>query len=394
MIYNFDEVISRYNTNSIKYDFAKEFNKPTDLLPLWVADMDFKTPNEVSSALLEAVSHGIYGYTDAKEDYYEAIIKWFSSHYQYEIKKEWFVITPGIVFAISTAIKAFTKEHDSILIQCPVYAPFTNTVIKNNRNLINNPLKFENDKYLIDFEDFEKKIVDHQVKLFIFCSPHNPVGRVWTKDELMQIGTICCKHNVLIVSDEIHADFIYPPHKHTCLASLSTEIKNRTISCFSPTKTFNIAGLQISNILIANKELRLKFENELMKIGHSHCNSFSYIASTAAYTYGDNWLNELKQYLKGNIDFMASYLKEHLPTIKFVQPEGTYLAWLDFNDYHLTTEELENYITKKAKLWLNSGEIFGLEGKGFQRVNFACPRSVLEKALEQLKNAFSNLENK
>lgn len=393
MTYNFDEVIPRHQTNSIKYDFAKERNKPDDLLPLWVADMDFKVPDEVITALHEAVSHGIYGYTEGKENYYEAIMNWYSNHYQYKVDKDWFVITPGIVYAMCAAVKAFTKEKDAVLIQRPVYAPFTHSVVKNNRTLINNPLKLENNKYMIDFEDFEQKIIDHNVKLFILCSPHNPVGRVWTKDELLKIGEICCKHNVLIVSDEIHADFTYPPHTHTVLASLSPDIENITITCLAPTKTFNIAGLQISNILIANEELRLKFKNEVIKTGYSQCNTFSYVASTAAYTHGEKWLNELIHYLQGNMNFLEQYLKENLPKVIFIKPEGTYLAWLDFNEYNLSCEELEDRIIKDAKLWLNSGPMFGPEGKGFQRINVACPRSILEKGLEQLKTAFHDLEN-
>lgn len=389
MKYNFDEIIDRKGTNCLKYDFASERGKPEGVLPLWIADMDFKAPDIVLERLSEIVNHGIFGYSDSKEDYFLVLKNWFEKKFGWKVKEEWLVKTPGIVFAIAAAIHAFTKEGDAVLIQQPVYYPFSETILDNKRKLVNSPLKRTGDRYEIDFEDFEEKIIQEQVKLFIFCSPHNPVGRVWEKEELKRIGEICLKHGVIVVSDEIHSDFVYPGHQHTVFASLSKEISDITITCTAPSKTFNIAGLQISNIFIENPVLREKVKKAIAQTGYSQVNQIGLAACQAAYEGGEEWLEGLKEYLAGNIEYTRAFLKEHLPKITLIEPEGTYLLWLDFKAYDLTEEEREELIVKKAGLWLDSGSMFGPDGEGYERINIACPRKTLEKALDQLKEVFS-----
>lgn len=387
MSYNFDEIIDRRNTNSIKYDFASERGVPEDVLPLWIADMDFKTPPEVTDALVKSSMHGIFGYTEVKNDYFCAVNNWFSSRFDFEIHRPWLVKTPGIVYAICMAIRAFTQIGDAVLIQKPVYYPFSKTVIDNGRRLVNNALIYKDGKYHIDFDDFEKKIVDNNVKLFVFCSPHNPVGRVWTKDELIRIGDICLKHDVIVVSDEIHCDFVYGGHKHHILASLSPEYLHNTITCTAPSKTFNLAGLQISNIFIANSNIRQKFKQEIVKTGYSQHNTMGLVACQSAYKHGRDWVDELNVYLAENLSFLRYYLSEKLPQIKLIEPEGTYLVWLDFSALSLSERELDVLLLHKAKLWLDNGRMFGEEGEGFVRINIACPREILKTALQRLQAA-------
>lgn len=393
--YNFDRWIERAGTNCVKYDFAKEWGYSGEELSLWVADMDFETVPEITDALVERAKHGIYGYSMPKEDYWDTVISFMEKEHNYKTKKEWYVNTPGVVFAIAMAIRALTKEGDSVLIQRPVYHPFTKMVEKNNRRLINSPLKEVKSQgsihYEIDLADFEEKIRLHNVKLFILCNPHNPVGRVWTKDELIAMGNICRKYGVVVVSDEIHFDFIYPGFVHTCFASISKEFSDMTITCTSPTKTFNLAGLQVSNVIIENKELREKVNEEIESNGYDEPNIFGMVACKAAYEFGKPWLKELNEYLLGNLNFVREFVKEHLPKVSLIEPEGTYLLWLDFRAYRLSKEELEEKIVKEAKLWLNSGSMFGEEGEGFERINIATPRAYLEKAMNQLKLAFSEL---
>ena len=393
MKYDFNKIINRSNTKSLKYDFAKERNMPEDLLPLWVADMDFQTSPEIIEALNKAVSHGIYGYSEGKEEYFDAVYNWYNDNFNWQVKKEWLIKTPGVVFAIVLAINALTNEGDSVLIQNPVYYPFTEVIIDNNRKLVNNSLVRNGKKYEIDFEDFEKKIIENNVKLFILCSPHNPVGRVWKKWELEKIGDICLKHNVKIVSDEIHSDFVYPENKHIVFSSLDEKYQNITITCTAPTKTFNLAGLQISNIFIPNLEIRKKVLKQLDRVGYSQVNLMGLVACEAAYKYGRQWLNELKEYLLDNLNFLRDYIETNIPQIKLIEPEGTYLIWLDCSALGFEDKELEKFIVEKAKLWLDSGYIFGKEGEGFQRINIACPREALKKALEQLKVAVDEIKS-
>lgn len=392
MKHNFDFIVDRKNTNSLKYDFGMERKKRDDLLPLWVADMDFKLPQVILDDIQTAVAHGIFGYSDTKEDYFHTLYQWFDQNYHFQPQADWLIKTPGIVFAIALAIKAFTKSKDAVMIQQPVYYPFAQTILANHRKLVNNQLKYENGRYSIDFEDFEQKVIDNKVKLFLLCSPHNPVGRVWTIEELTRLGEICIKHQVLIVSDEIHCDFTYPGHTHTIFASINEEFARNSILCTSPSKTFNLAGLQTSNIFIANQDYRIKFIQELNASGYSQLNSLGLVACQSAYKNGSLWLHELKQYLYDNLLFLRKYLQENIPQIKLIEPEGTYLVWLDCSELKLDYKELEQLITEKAKLWLDGGIIFGRQSALFERINIACPRVILQQALEQLSQAIRTLK--
>lgn len=391
MKYDFDEQIERRGSDCLKYDFAVERGMPEDILPLWVADMDFRTAPCITERIQKDAAFGIFGYTDSKDDYFETLSKWYKTYFNWKVEKDWLVKTPGIVFAIATAVSAFTKEGDSILIQQPVYYPFSSVIRNNNRRLVNNELVLEDGRYEMDLEDFEKKIVQEKVKLFILCSPHNPVGRVWTEEELRRIGEICLKYDVKIVSDEIHSDFVYPGFVHHVLTTVDERFRDISIVCTAPSKTFNLAGLQVSNVWIPNPELRRVFEQKISAVGYSEVNMLGLHACQAAYEGGREWLEQLKEYLKGNLDFVRNYLKENIPQIKLIEPEGTYLVWLDCRELGLSEKELEQFIAQKAKLWLDDGVIFGKAGEGFERVNIACPRATLKEALERLKKAAATL---
>ena len=391
MSYNFDTVHNRKNTNSLKYDFASERGKPDDLIPLWVADMDFRAPDEVVSALKEKAEHGIFGYSEPKADYFEALENWFSTRHGWKVDGRKFVQTCGVVFAISALIRTLTDAGDAVLICQPVYYPFAQTILDNNRKLIVSELKNENGYYTVDYEDLERKIKDNGVKLFILCNPHNPVGRVWTKEELTRLGRICLDNDVFVISDEIHCDFTYEGNTHTVFATLGREFEENSAICTAPTKTFNLAGLHISNTYIYSDSLRRKFVKELDKQGYSQSNVMGLVACQAAYTYGADWLDELRRYLAENLSFVREYLRENIPEIKLVEPQGTYLIWLDCRCLRLTDRELKALIQDKAKLWTDDGYIFGAGGSGFERINIACPRSVLKEALINLKHAVDTL---
>lgn len=391
MKYDFDEQIERRGSDCLKYDFAVERGMPADILPLWVADMDFRTAPCITERIQKDAAFGIFGYTDSKDDYFQTLSKWYETYFNWKVEKDWLVKTPGIVFAIATAVSAFTKEGDSVLIQQPVYYPFSSVIRNNNRKLVNNELVLKEGRYEMDLEDFEKKIVQEKVKLFILCSPHNPVGRVWTEEELRRIGEICLKYDVKIVSDEIHSDFVYPGIVHHVLMTVDERFQDICIVCTAPSKTFNLAGLQVSNVWIPNPELRRIFEQKISAVGYSEVNMLGLHACQAAYEGGREWLEQLKEYLKGNLDFVRNYLKENIPQIKLIEPEGTYLVWLDCRELGLSEKELEQFIAQKAKLWLDDGIIFGKAGEGFERVNIACPRATLKEALERLKKAAATL---
>ncbi|MDR1838051.1 MAG: pyridoxal phosphate-dependent aminotransferase [Treponema sp.] len=386
MQFNFDEVIDRYNTNSIKYDFAAERGKPEGLIPLWVADMDFRTAPCVTKALVKSAEHSIFGYTEAKREgpYFDAMQKWFSQRLNFDIKPDWVIKTPGVVYAIFAAIRAYTEDGDAVLIQTPVYYPFKESVEANGRHLVTNPLLYTDGKYKINFDDFENKIVKNNVKLFILCTPHNPVGRVWTKDELSQMGEICLRHNVIVISDEIHCDFVFPGNRHTVFGTISEDFLNNSIICTSPSKTFNLAGLQTANIFIADSKLRQKFRREIQKTGYSQLNTMGTVSCQAAYESGGEWLDEMLLYLGKNYRYVQEFTAANLPKIRVAELEGTYLIWLDMNAYCLTDTELEKVLVEKARLWVSNGSIFGDEGKGFIRINIACPLSTLEKAFNRL----------
>ena len=392
MRYDFATIHNRKNTNSLKYDFAKERGKSDDLIPLWVADMDFRAPDEVITALKEKAEHGIFGYSEPKADYFEALENWFSTRHGWKVDGRRFVQTCGVVFAISALIRAITNVGDAVLICQPVYYPFAQTVIDNNRKLIVSELKNDNGYYTVDYADFERKIKENKVKLFILCNPHNPVGRVWTKEELTRLGRICLENGVFIISDEIHCDFTYEENKHTVFATLGRDFEESCAVCTAPTKTFNLAGLHLSNTYIYDDSLRRRFIKELAAQGYSQSNIMGLIACQTAYTYGADWLDELKIYLKHNLAFVREYLIENIPRIKLVEPQGTYLVWLDCRGLGLTDNELKHFIQDEAKLWTDDGYIFGAGGSGYERINIACPRSILKSALKNLKHATDKIQ--
>ncbi len=385
MKYDFDKVCERHNTNSLKYDFATEMGIPSDALPFWIADMDFETPEEIRAALHKRIDHGIFGYTDPKGTYFDAIRNWCRTQYGWEVKGENYVLACSVVFALCALIRALTKEGDGVIVCQPVYYPFEESIRKNNRKLIVSELVFENGGYRVDYKDFERKIVENNVKLFILCNPHNPVGRVWQKEELVALGNICMKHNVFVISDEIHADFVYAGYKHTVFPTAKKEFEDMCAVCTAPTKTFNLAGLHIANIYLKNEKARSAFKAELDRVGYCEPNVMGLVACEAAYRYGAEWLGELKEYLAGNLALVRETLKNS--KIKLIEPQGTYLAWLDCRALGLTDSELRGFMLEKAKLWLDDGYIFGKGGSGFQRLNLAYPRSVLKSALDKLLSA-------
>ncbi len=386
---DFDEIIDRYNTNSVKYDLKEDMGYPEDALAMWVADMDFKSSSYIEDALERCIKHGVYVYGFASESYVNAVLAWMRKHHNWIAKSEWLVKAPGVVFAIAAAIRAYTNPGDAVLIQEPVYYPFKNEIVANERKTVINNLLYENGKYSIDFEDFENKIINENVKLFILCSPHNPVGRVWKKKELERLGNICKEHEVIIVSDEIHHDLIFEG-EHTVFTNVNKDFEDFSIICTAPSKTFNLAGLCASNVFIPNQKLRNKYKEEMSKVS-ANVNILGLAACEAAYSKGETWYNAMMKYVKANIDFTKEFVKG-IPGVKMVKTEGTYLIWLDFKELGLEKAELENLIKNKAKLWLDGGGMFGEAGIGFQRINAACPRSILEEALKRLKMAVEEIK--
>ncbi len=391
MVYDFDQIIDRGGTGCLKYDFHEKRGKAPDLLPLWVADMDFSLPEEVLRTLKKRVDHGIFGYTQLTQSYYDAVLSWVERHQGWKPEQRWLVTTPGVVFALATCVRALTQPGDSVLIQQPVYYPFSNVIVNNGRKLVNAPLVYQDGSYSIDFAAFEQAVIDNQVKLFILCNPHNPASRVWSREELSTLAAICKKHGVIVVSDEIHADFIWGERTFTSYAALGEEYLDTCIVCTAPSKTFNIAGLQISNIFIPNADLRHAFAAERSGSGYDEPSLFGIAATEACYTQGEAWLEQAKAYIYQNILFMREYLAEHAPKLHVVETQGTYLVWVDCKKLGLDAQGLKELVEDKARLWLDLGDMFGADGEGFIRFNVACPRSVLQQALEQLCSAVNAL---
>ena len=388
--YNFDEVIDRKGTNCLKYDFAGDRGYPEGVLPFWVADMDFRTAPPVIEELERRVQHGIFGYTDPGADYRAAVWNWMKTQHDWMPAVGSLTITPGVVFALGMAVQSFTAPGDAVLIQQPVYYPFSSIILGNDRQLVNSPLVLKDGHYEIDFVDFEQKITSKNVKLFLLCNPHNPAGRVYTRDELQKMATICLQHGVTIVADEIHNDFIRKGYEHTVLASLGNDIAQHVVTCTAPSKTFNLAGLQISNIFIENESMRQKFRATIDHAGYSQPNALGMFAAQAAYEKGLPWLEALRDYLEQNYQKTKAFLEKELPKVQLIEPEGTYLLWLDFRAYGLSAKELDDIIVHEANLWLDSGHIFGKDGEGFERLNIACPWATLEQGLKQLARTFKN----
>lgn len=391
-VYDFDKVVDRRNTDCLKYDFAVQRGRPADVLPLWVADMDFPVAAEITRALEERCRHGIFGYSEAGDAYFAAVQDWYARHFDWQVQREWLTKTPGVVFALAMAVKAYTGPGDAVLIQRPVYYPFSEVIEDNGRRLADSPLVLRGGRYEMDFEDLERQIVEQKVKLMLLCSPHNPVGRVWTQEELRRVGDICLRHQVIVLSDEIHADFCWDGHQHTVFAKLGEAYANHCIVCTAPSKTFNIAGLQASNIFIPNLQLCRAFRKQVNAAGYSQLNALALAACEAAYAGGEEWLRQVKKYIRANIAFVKNYLAQHLPQIKLIEPEGTYLLWLDCSALGMTAAQREQWLWHKARLWLDSGSIFGAAGEGFERINVACPRTTLRQALEQLRLAAAELD--
>ena len=388
---DFDTVHNRRGTDSLKYDFAAARGYKEDVLPLWVADMDFKISSYIQDALQLQVEHGIYGYTETAKDYYDAVAGWMKRHHDWDIEGYKIIKTPGVVPAIGAAINAFTEKGDAVLIQQPVYYCFNEVIELSGRRVVSNDLVLKK-RYEIDLEDFERKIVEEKVKLFLLCNPHNPGGRVWTSDELKNIARICKKHNVVVFSDEIHEDIVYSGHKHTVFATVSEEAEDITLTATSPGKTFNISGLQIGNIIIKNRKLATEFKRSVNGImGYSQANAPGITACRAAYLYGDEWYKAMLSYVEDNLKYLVEFLKTGLPEVKLIIPEATYLVFLDLRGLGLSSEARRELIVDKAKLWLDSGEVFGKLGSGFERINIACPRVTLEKALTSLRDAVKSI---
>ncbi|MBO8158213.1 MalY/PatB family protein [Thermosyntropha sp.] len=388
MPYDFDEIIDRKNTGSMKWDGVKDIFGEEDLLPMWVADMDFKAPEPVIDALIARAKQGIFGYNRKTDAYDEAVIKWFKRRHNLDLRREWLCFSPGVVTGLNLIVRAFTEEGDKIIIQPPVYYPFYHVIGDNKRIIIENNLLLKDERYYMDFDDLEDKVKDKKAKMLFLCSPHNPVGRVWKKEELIRLGEICLKNDVIVVADEIHCDLVYSGYKHIPFASLSPELARKSITTVSPSKTFNLAGLQTSVVIIPDSEYRACYKKMLNIHRASHINTFGMVALEAAYNYGEEYLDQLLSYLEGNLNFLISYIEENMPQIKVIKPEGTYLVWLDFRSVCADYEELNQIMIKKAKLALDPGYWFGEAGKRFMRINIACPRTILEEGLRRIREAF------
>lgn len=387
MSYNFDEIVERRNTNCVKYDAMKDFlGADNDVIPLWVADTDFKTPDFILDALRQRLDHEILGYTFRSEDYYRSIQDWMSRRHNWQVSREWIGFSPGVVAGITVAIEALTNVGDKIIIQPPVYFPFFDSVRDTDRILVENPLKLQIGRYQFDFDDLEKKI-DDQTKMIIISNPHNPGGMVWTKDELKQLAEICIQNNIIIISDEIHQDLTFSGHRFTPMASISSQIAQNTITCTAASKTFNIAGLTNSVVIIPNSKMRALYEQKLNVPHLGMGNIMGAIALQAAYNKGDLWVDEMMAYVEGNYNFMENFFKQHIPQIVPMKPEGTFLAWLNCKALNMDDQKLHQFMLKKAKVGLNDGPRFGTQGSGYLRINLGCPREVLHKALKQIKSA-------
>lgn len=402
MIFNFDRKIDWKGTNCIKWEFISDGDTlifgdhadpkhgPNRLLPMWVADMDFRCPPPVIEALVARAEHGIYGYSYPCDSYFEAVIGWMARRYGREIEREWISITPGVVAAINTLVQTFVEPGEKVLVQPPVYHPFFNAIKNNGAVIVSNSLRYKDGYYEMDFDDLTQKATDPALKMAILCSPHNPIGRVWTPEELTRFGEICLENDVLVIADEVHCDLIYEGYTFTSFASLSDNFTQNSFVCTAASKTFNLAGLKTSNIITPNRDLRERFEKTLIRNGLFGVNAFGIVAVEAAYNHGEEWLLEAMAYIEGNFRFMESFLSEHLPQLKITRPQGTYLVWVDFRSLGLEPESRKSLLMDDARVYLNEGELFGPEGEGFERFNIACPRVILEEALERIQGAINS----
>jgi len=390
--YNFDEMIERRDTDSIKWSkrLLKEQFGSEDSVPMWIADMDFKAAPPIIDAIVARAKHGVFGYGHPSEEFLKAAVDWQRRRNDWIVEKEWILFTPGIIPALNFILETFCNPGDKVIIQSPVYYPFANIINNNGCHISNNGLVRNAGKYEMNFPELEELARDSRAKVMILCSPHNPVGRVWTEEELKRVGEICINNNVLVVTDEIHSDLIYPPHRHIPFAKLSDEFGMNSIICTSPSKTFNLAGLQLSNIIVPNERLRKELDHKISTVDIDP-GSFATVAQIAAYNHGEEWLEQLLLYLKKNLDFIDQFVREQMPRVGMTKPEATYLAWLDFSDYGLAPIELQELMQRKAKVAMDDGFIFGVGGEQFQRINFACPRPMLKKAMERIAESLKTL---
>ncbi|MDR2948764.1 MAG: pyridoxal phosphate-dependent aminotransferase [Prevotella sp.] len=384
MKYNFDEITQRSGSNSYKWDTATD----NDVLPMWVADMDFRTAPVIVDALAKRVQHGIFGYTKVPQAYYEATISWFKRKHEFSIRKEWILFTSGVVPALSAVIKALTVPGDKVLVQTPVYNCFFSSIRNDECEMVASKLLYKNNVYSIDFDDLEDKAADPKVKLMLLCNPHNPVGRVWTKEELTTIGEICLRNNVIVVSDEIHCDLVYDGHTHIPFASVSDEFLQNSVTCIAPSKTFNLAGIQVANIIAADGEIKKRIDKALNVNEVCEINCFAVEALIAAYNEGDDWLDELKIYLYDNYRLLSNFFQKYLPNMPVLPLEATYLVWVDCSALGVTSKEIVDKLLTKEKLWLNEGTMYGEAGEGFIRINIATQRDRLINGLEKIRNLF------
>ncbi len=392
MQYNFNEKIDRRNNHSAKWSEMDKNFISNDLWPMWIADMDLKTAPEVTEAIEKKASEGIFGYVYRPDSYYLSARAWCKDRFSWDIDVENLIHTPGVVPGISLMIRLFTKPEDKEIIQTPVYYPFSNVVKKNGRGLVTSSLlRDEAGHYTMDFEDFEKKTKDPDVKFFILCNPHNPVGRSWRREELAKIGRICLENNVRIISDEIWRDLVMPGHTHTPMASISKEIEDITITCFSAAKTFNLAGLQAAFLHFPRLEEREVLDTELGILDIKRNNPYAVVAAEAAFTKCHLWVDQLVEHIDGNMNYLVEYVSKNLPRVRVKKPEATYLVWLDFTDYGLSKEELSNLMQERGKIALDDGFWFGTEGEGFERINVACPREMLEEGMRRISRAVESL---
>lgn len=388
--YDFDEIVSREGTNCIKYDARKRMFNSENVLPLWVADMDLKTPDFIVDAIKQRSNHEIFGYTLRPDSYFQSIINWMKRRHNWTIQKEWISFSPGVVAGLTVAIETFSKPGDEVIVHPPVYFPFFDCVRGTKRKIVENPLKIVDQRYTFDFADLKAKITKN-TKLLLLCNPQNPGGMVWTKEELQELSSICLENNIMVISDEIHSDLIHKPHRHVPFASLSDKAANNCIVFMAPSKTFNVAGLASSVAIIPNKTNFARYERQL-GIGHLGMgNIFGSIALEAAYTHGDEWLEQLLAYLWENYMLVKSFIENKLPKVKVMPLEATYLVWLDFTAYKMHDNELNTFIIEKAGVGLNNGGKFGTGGDGWMRINIGCPRSILQEGLERLAGAFGEL---
>lgn len=391
MKYDFDTVIDRYNTNSAKWDLAEERFSVKDIWPMWVADMDFRAPEPIIDAVKKVAAHGIFGYSGTPQSYYEALIGWMKRRHNWDIEKEWVVFSPGVVPALHMLIRTFTRPGDQVIVQTPVYYPFFSAISSNGCEILDNPLQLQNGQYMMDLADLEAKLNPH-ARMLILCNPHNPISRVWQREELRRLGELCLEHDVLIVSDEIHEDIVYDGFKHIPFTSVAKEFAEKTIVCTAASKTFNLPGLQMSNIIISNPTLRNRFSETVKSCGTHSPNIFGTVATEAAYRYGEPWLEQLLEYLQGNVAFLTKYIAERIPGLKVTQPQATYLLWLDFRNCGIELARLSEFVRQDAKVGLEAGTIFGCQEAGFERMNIACPRSTLAEGLRRIETAVNLLK--